>query len=355
MSKWTTRRKVSFLVHLLYILVPAVAALVASVDLWTTLFGSPWFAIPLIVCLEGVAAVGFVFHLMKVDSPFVHARHLVPAYSLVTLSYELGAFLVARNGLALGLGTTAFVVAVFGTLFVKSFGVLERIFIDPIQAARERATEQAQGILLPLAVHNAQREVFHQFTAEFREAERLPEPRETLSFPDRPVQPVKDALFEELVESVKEGGAILRGELEPAARHSIGFYGERPAPYGTQPAVTASEVLSLDKLLADAGLSRERAREMVAQYGVASAADAYTKLRQFGYLPDGMTSEQFEPLFAELTQPAVVASEAPIACTCNLCDAPMSAGQKGVAAKWSKARGLLELLCGDCRKSYKPA
>lgn len=176
MKNWSTRRKISFWVHLAYVLIPALAAIFAAVKLWDEIFGSLWVAIPLILCIEGVAFVGFVFKLMKVDSPFVPARHIIPLVSLVTLSYELGRFLVGRHGWELGLGVTAFVVLIFGFLFVKSFGVIEGLIIDPVEAAAEKAEEQAQAIMVPVAEHKARSEVYRRFAAELRKAEQLQAP-----------------------------------------------------------------------------------------------------------------------------------------------------------------------------------
>jgi hypothetical protein len=177
MRNWSTKRRVSFAVHAIYVLIPAVAAIIAALRLWDELFGSMWVAIPLILCVEGIALIGFVFKLMRVESPFVPARHFVPAFSLLTLSYELGRFLVERNGWEVGLGVTALVVAVFGTLFVKSFGVIEGLVIDPVTAAEEKAREQAGAIMVQVAEHSARAAVFRRFTEQLREAEQLTDGR----------------------------------------------------------------------------------------------------------------------------------------------------------------------------------
>ena len=217
MKKWAKKRKLTFWVHLFYVLVPALIALAAAVRLWTTIFGEWYFAVPLIVSLEGVAAVGFVFHLSRVESPFVNARHFIPYFSVATLGYELGAFLVDKHGWELGLPVTIFVTGVFGFLFIKSFGVLERLMIDPAEAAAEAAREQAEAILVPVAEHKARAAVYREFTLKLREAEQ------SLAAPSLPDGLDTHLLVAQLVEQ-----ELKRRQLTVAE-------GEQSLPFGSDP------------------------------------------------------------------------------------------------------------------------
>lgn len=440
MTNWTTTRKWSFWVHLTYIVVPALAAIGAGFQLWSWVFGSWVFSVPLILCLEGVAALGFYFHLRRIDSPFVQARHFIPFYSVGTLGYELGAYLVGIHGYEIGIPFTLFVVAVFGFLFVKSFGVLERLMIDPVEAAREKATELTQSILIPIEMHAARAEVFRDATVKIQAAEGRPagQPQLTLNDIRAAVldvlgsQPVAVTLpriaevpaqptFTPPQPAVDPRDLVVRVpgynvEIGQAADGSYGhwdeawmnFYDGFPTPEAaaeglaeycrqlegprqeqpelpirqweedepndnliaaaerfrqTAQPVQKAKIPVLDDLLAAAKLDRAGALALLAKHGVKRARDAYSGLRLLGKLPSGMTFEQFEPLYAELTAPAegrevaVTASEPAADCRCDECDAGMTSAQKGVAVKWAgnpkrklmHESGRALILCGECR------
>ena len=125
MENWSKNRRISLALHGGYALVPFLAALVAAVRLWGFVFGDWFFAIPLIFSLEGVAVTGFVMKLRGIDSPFVPARHVMPVFSLLTLTYELYVFLLVQHpdNLPVVYGFTAAIVLLFGSLFVSTPGV----------------------------------------------------------------------------------------------------------------------------------------------------------------------------------------------------------------------------------------
>ena len=57
---------------------------------------------------------------------------------------------------------------------------------------------------------------------------------------------------------------------------------------------------TLENLLASAGMSREKAKSMLKDYGLTTPEKAYDTLKSFGKVPKGMTLEQARPLFQEL-------------------------------------------------------
>lgn len=465
MKNWTGRRKVAFWTHLIYILIPALAALVAAVRLWTFIFGEWYFAVPLILCLEGVAAIGFWFHLTKVDSPFVKARHFIPFFSVGTLGYELGAYLVGKHGWELGVPFTVFVVGVFGFLFIKSFGVLERLMIDPVQAAAEKATELTRAILIPVEEHNARAAVFREATLRLQAADRgqpvqsqitleqikyalgdvlAAQAGLTASVAPRVAGPttigfyagststgaatnphigstLDDFLAEEAIQTTSEVDP--RDLVEPVEGYariglhpngSYGFWGEDDATfydgyaspmqavegmarYGqflnghlseeatlaedrtarAQAVTEASEDRAgkgqdfgevlvaavadgiawldrgvaevLDEKLAEVGLDRQGALELLQRYAVSSAADAYRGLRMLGKLPKGISERDFEVLYEELTRPKPLG----VPCQGEACGSVLTNGQKGVATKWASRRDLGDLiLCSACRAKH---
>lgn len=85
-----------------------------------------------------------------------------------------------------------------------------------------------------------------------------------------------------------------------------------PAPIPVEVAAPPKQdrAALLDKVLADAGLTRAKALELLDQYGVRTSERAYSGLKMLGKLPKGMTFDEFAPLYLELKRPAKPA-EAP--------------------------------------------
>lgn len=394
MKNWTIRRKLSFWTHLIYVLIPTGAALVAAVNFWTFVFGEWYFSLPLIASLEVVAAIGFAFRLAKIDSPFVLARHFIPLFSVATLAYELGSWLMTKHDPVVGGLLTAFIVGVFGTLFVKSFGVLERLIIDPVQAAEEKAHEQAQAILVPVAEHRARARVYREFTAQLREAE-LPigqEARPGLPFSlsggsdDRIQLDTRGwGFWDESDTHFHDGYSTRAGAEEGMREYAARLEGSSPHIGSSLDSFLVQEfgIEGLDATRARAATKpfrdtvAERA-ERDPEFAAALAADEMTQIGQaigqYGTQPvteahscSGLPLTEFcEQCYVKWEDaesgrgPAVGAPEAgppeaaPVDHTwvCSGgCGYAGTNGSKGVASKWSKARGLLPALyCVECRK-----
>ncbi len=172
MQNWTRERRQSFWIHLTFVLVPALSAVVAAFDLWATIFGSWLFSAPLVVAVEGVAGMGFYLKLRRIDSPFVTARHFIPVISISSLGYMLWWYLDSiGKPPSVAIGVTAFVVVLFGGLFVACIRKLEALVIDPLQAAEEKMEQDAEAVIAPLREHTVRAKKIRQMTEQVRELE----------------------------------------------------------------------------------------------------------------------------------------------------------------------------------------
>lgn len=89
----------------------------------------------------------------------------------------------------------------------------------------------------------------------------------------------------------------------PQSDH-LAMHGASVAPVSLaslpEPVTISSTAQALDKLLSDAKISRQEALSLLKKYGITTAESAYRGLRFAGYVPAGMTLEEFQPLYAEL-------------------------------------------------------
>ena len=87
---WTRRRWASLAIHVAFVSVPFTLSTVSALLFWHEMFGGKWeLAVPMVAVIEVLALVGLVLFLTRIESPFVHLRHLLPFISIVPLGREL--------------------------------------------------------------------------------------------------------------------------------------------------------------------------------------------------------------------------------------------------------------------------
>lgn len=184
MRNWTPKRLASFIIHSLIVSVPFVFSTASAVLFWYGLFQSWLVAVPMVAVLDVLALIGLVLYIVQIESPFVHLRHALPFVSIVPLGLELYT-LLAHNGFGVAVSVASVATAVLVAIAWQCFRTIERLFIDPVDAARE----QAQARLQTLAIAQAQlletRAITEQFVQEWTRGNTA---RRTVS-----VQPVQEA------------------------------------------------------------------------------------------------------------------------------------------------------------------
>lgn len=141
MTHWTIKRKLSFGIHAGVVSIPFGFSTVSAFLFWRSLFGSGWIAAPMVGVVDVLALLGLVLYIVGIESPFVWLRHLLPFISIVPLGIELYTLLQHNGPLTAG-AVTVLVSALLVLIAWKCFTTIERLFIDPIEAAREKAREQ---------------------------------------------------------------------------------------------------------------------------------------------------------------------------------------------------------------------
>ena len=150
MHYWTMRRKISLAIHVAFVLVPFSLSTASALLFWYAMFGGWWLAVPMVAVIEVASLVGLVLFLTKIESPFVQLRHLLPFISIVPLGRELYLQLKQNDALtAWGLTTVATLILV--AIAWQCFRTIERLFIPPVEAAREKAREQIGALSVTLA------------------------------------------------------------------------------------------------------------------------------------------------------------------------------------------------------------
>lgn len=150
MTHWTTKRKLSLGIHAGVVSIPFGFSTVSAFLFWRALFGDPWIAAPMVLVIDVLALLGLVLFIAGIASPFVWLRHLLPFISIVPLGVELYG-LLAHNGPATAGALTVLVSSLFVVIAWKCFETIERLFIDPVEAAREKAREQLTALTVNLA------------------------------------------------------------------------------------------------------------------------------------------------------------------------------------------------------------
>lgn len=173
MEHWTRKRKISFVVHVGFVAVPFGFSTVSAYLFWRALFNSDWLAAPMIIVVDVLALAGLVLFIAQIESPFVWLRHLLPFVSIVPLGWELY-LLLEHNGPALAWSLTLIVTTIMVAIAWQCFRAIERLFVDPIEAARERAKERVRDLDLRLAELRVMEEAAGGFVTAYLEARRGP-------------------------------------------------------------------------------------------------------------------------------------------------------------------------------------
>lgn len=177
MREWSKRRKASFAVHAGFLAVPFLASTASAWMLWYTLFGQTWqagaFATAMVLTVDALAFAGLVLYIARIDSPFQPLRHVIPLVSVVPLGIELYALLSGVDGWIRG-GVAGLVTLIFVVVAHYCLVTIERLFIDPVQAAQERASEDARALGILLAVARVQRETITASVREYLDAATPP-------------------------------------------------------------------------------------------------------------------------------------------------------------------------------------
>lgn len=178
MQNWTTKRKASFWVHTTVVAIPLVWSTVSAFNFWASLFNTPWLAAPMVAAIEILALLGFVLFIVGIQSPFTTLRHALPFISVVPLMWELYT-LLQHNGLWIAIITTVVVAGVLIAISWQCFSTIERLFINPVEAARERALEQLNSIQVGLMQAKEIKSLADSFIAEYSQPVTLPLPATT--------------------------------------------------------------------------------------------------------------------------------------------------------------------------------
>jgi len=147
---WTKRRWASLIVHVLFVTVPFTISTVSALLFWKAMFNSWGLAVPMVAVIEVLALIGLVLFILRIESPFTGLRHLLPFISIVPLGRELY-LLLAHNDPWIAWSLTVLATLILVVISWQCFKTIERLFIDPIAAAREKAREQVATFTRTLA------------------------------------------------------------------------------------------------------------------------------------------------------------------------------------------------------------
>lgn len=174
MKHWTRKRKASLLVHAGFVTIPFTISTVSAYLFWYARFQTEWLAAPMVVVIDLLALTGLVLFIVGIESPFAWLRHLLPFVSVIPLGWELYGLLIKHNDPLLSGAVTAFVTTVLAVIAWQCFRTIERLFIDPVEAARERARERVRELDLRLAELRVEEEAARGFVVGWLEARRGP-------------------------------------------------------------------------------------------------------------------------------------------------------------------------------------
>jgi hypothetical protein len=150
---WTKRRWWSLGIHVAFVSVPFGLSTASALLFWAAMFGGNWWlAVPMVAVIEVLSLVGLVLFLTRIESPFVALRHLLPFISIVPLGRELYLQLQG-NAPLIAWSLTILATLVLVVIAWQCFRTIERLFIDPMEAAKEKAHEQVAAFRLELAQH----------------------------------------------------------------------------------------------------------------------------------------------------------------------------------------------------------
>jgi hypothetical protein len=91
---WTPRRWIALAVHAALALLLLIWSTSSSLHFWGFAFDDPIYSYGAVVCIDGLALLGFALHLARIDSPLASARHALPLVSALPLAFDMhGQFL----------------------------------------------------------------------------------------------------------------------------------------------------------------------------------------------------------------------------------------------------------------------
>lgn len=151
MHHWARRRWASFIVHVAVVSIPLAFATVSALFFWQALFQSWLIAAAMVICVDALAVLGLVLFITRIDSPFQVLRHILPFVSVVPLGLELYALLSAHNAVWLSALIAVLTTAIMTLIAWRCYLTIERLFVDPVTAARERMAANVATLTTTLA------------------------------------------------------------------------------------------------------------------------------------------------------------------------------------------------------------
>jgi len=164
MNHWSLSRRLSFWVHVTFVAIPFTASSVSAFLFWSALFDSWWYAVPMVAVIDILALTGLVLFIARIPSPFVPLRHALPFVSIVPLARELY-MLLSNNDNWIAIPITAVIIGIFTWIAWQCFTTIERLFIPPTQAARERERERLSYLAIELEQLAEHDSILHEFVS----------------------------------------------------------------------------------------------------------------------------------------------------------------------------------------------
>lgn len=149
MKHWTHQRRLSFWIHTGIVTVPFTFSTISAAVFWYGLFQSAVIALAMVTVVDMLALLGLILYIMRIASPFQSLRHVLPVISVVPLGLELWS-LLASNGAWIAGAITGIVITIMVYVAWQCFTTIERLFIPPLQAAREKAEQDVQALVLTM-------------------------------------------------------------------------------------------------------------------------------------------------------------------------------------------------------------
>jgi hypothetical protein len=165
MNYWTRRRWISLIVHVAFVLIPFTLSTVSALFFWHAMFQDWALAIPMVLVVEVLALAGLILYLTGIESPFVWLRHLLPFISIIPLGREFYLQL-QHNDPWVAWSLTVVTTGILVIIAWQCFRTIERLFIPPIEAAREKARAQIGALSVTLAQLNEMNNIVDGFVVE---------------------------------------------------------------------------------------------------------------------------------------------------------------------------------------------
>lgn len=166
MHHWTNRRKASLIIHTIVVLIPLTFSTAAALFFWKGLFQSWLIAIPLVLAIDILSLLGLALFIGRVASPFQALRHVLPFVSVVPLGYEMWLALAPHNDMWIAASVAVVVTAILVAIAQRCYVTIERLFVDPVVAAREYAQDRMQHIATELAQVQELNSIVDQFVSD---------------------------------------------------------------------------------------------------------------------------------------------------------------------------------------------